>query len=134
MSATPASSAMRKLTPVLTVEAIEPCLSFWVDRLEFTKTVEVPDGDRLGFVILVRDGVELMYQTKASLEKDLGQPTEALTSSAFLFLEVADLDAVERAMDGVRPLLPRRRTFYGMDELVVREPGGNVIIFAQPVQ
>ena len=134
MSASHAVSAMRKLTPVLTVDAIEPCLPFWVERLEFAKTVEVPEGDRLGFVILARDGVELMYQTKTSLEADLSQPTAALTPSSFLFLEVADLDAVEQAMRGVEPLIPRRTTFYGMDELVVREPGGNVVIFAQPVK
>ena len=58
---------MNRLTPVLMVEAIEPCLPFWVDRLGFSKTVEVPHGDRLGFAILVRDGVELMYQTRASV-------------------------------------------------------------------
>jgi len=30
---------MKKLTPVLFVEAIEPCLPFWTERLGFTKTV-----------------------------------------------------------------------------------------------
>ena len=29
---------MRKLTPVLLVEEIEPCLSFWTDRLGFEKS------------------------------------------------------------------------------------------------
>ena len=28
-------------------------------------------------------------------------------------------------------LVPRRRTFYGADEIFVREPGGNVVGFAQ---
>ena len=43
---------VKKLTPILTVESIEPCLPFWMDALGFTKTVEVPHGDALGFVIL----------------------------------------------------------------------------------
>ena len=34
----------RKATPVMIVERIEPVLPFWVDRLGFTRTVEVPEG------------------------------------------------------------------------------------------
>ena len=48
-----------------------------------------------------------------------------------LFIEVEDLDAVERALEGVEPVVPRRKTFYGADELIVREPAGNVVTFAQ---
>ncbi len=48
---------MKKLTPVLLVEEIEPCLAFWVERLGFQKVTEVPEGNKLGFVILVKDCV-----------------------------------------------------------------------------
>jgi len=46
---------------------------------------------------------------------------------------VADLAEIERALEGLALLLPRRRTFYGMDEIGVKEPGGHVVVFAQPV-
>jgi len=59
-----------KITAVLIVEEIEKSLGFWVDRMGFEKTVEVPEGDRLGFVILTRNGAELMMQTISSLRKD----------------------------------------------------------------
>lgn len=49
-------------------------------------------------------------------------------------MEVDDLDAVERALDGVEPLVPRRQTFYGTDELIVREPGGNTVTFAEFIE
>jgi len=128
-----ASSAMKKLTPVIMVEAIEPCLSFW-ERLGFTKTAEVPDGDRLGFVILVKDGVEVMYQTHESIEKDAaGLVPRARGHGAALFIEVSDVESVARALEGVDVVVPRRKTFYGMDEIGVREPGGHVVMFAQPV-
>ena len=45
-----------KITPVLIVDEIEKSLPFWIERMGFTKTVEVPEGDGLGFVIVVRDG------------------------------------------------------------------------------
>jgi uncharacterized glyoxalase superfamily protein PhnB len=130
-----ARSEMRKLSPLLTVEAVEPCLPFWVERLGFAKTVEVPDGDALGFAILAKDGVEIMYQSRASVEKDI-PPFAKGTSTGLpamgLFIEVTDIDAVERALDGIPHVIPRRRTFYGMDEIVVRDPGGYVVVFAQP--
>ena len=131
-----ATSTMKKLTPVLIVDEIEPCLPFWVDRLGFEKTVEVPEGSRLGFVILRKDGVEVMYQSRESVEKDI----PALLSEVGggrpigLFVEVSDVGAVERALGGFDVIVPRRRTFYGMDEVGVREPGGNAVIFAQPAE
>jgi hypothetical protein len=128
-----ARSEMRKLSPVLVVDAIEPCLPFWVERLGFAKTVEVPEGSSLGFVILAKDGVEIMYQSRASVEKDippLVRGTSKAPAATALFIEVGDLDGVERALAGIEHVIPRRRTFYGMDEVIVREPGGQVVIFA----
>ena len=128
-----AQSAMKKLTPVIMVEAIEPCLPFW-ERLGFTKTAEVPEGDRLGFVILAKDAVEVMYQTHESVEKDAaGMVPRAHGHGAGFFIEVSDVESVERALKGVDIVVPRRKTFYGMDEIGVREPGGHVVMFAQPV-
>ncbi len=90
-----ANETMKKLTPVFVVEQIEPCLAFWVDRLGFARGVEVPHGDSLGFVILTRGGVEIMYQTRASALEDARRssrerrrgrrqtvPTSRLTTSA----------------------------------------------------
>ncbi len=45
---------------------------------------------------------------------------------------MSDIEAVERAVQGVEIVVPRRQTFYGADEIGVREPGGNVVMFAQP--
>jgi hypothetical protein len=131
---TTSSVITKKLTPVLLVEAIEPCLPLWIDRLGWTKTAEVPEGDRLGFVILAKDGVELMYQTWESVEKDVGHVQQRGTgTSTGLFFEVSDIDAVERQLSGMPLVVPRRRTFYGMDEIGVAEAGGHTVVFAQPV-
>jgi len=43
-----ATTQISKSTPVLIVEAIEPSLPFWQERLGFERPVEVPDGERLG--------------------------------------------------------------------------------------
>lgn len=124
---------MKKLTPILVVEEIEPILPFWVDRLGFTKVAEVPQDDRIGFVILARDGVEVMYQSRASVEADVpgildGGP---LRGAGALFIEVADIDAIEKALEGIEVAVPRRKTFYGADEIFVRDPAGNLVGFAE---
>lgn len=128
-------TAIRRVTPVLMVDRIEPCLPFW-ERLGFARSAQVPHGDALGFVILASDVVEVMYQTHESVAADAPALAEhgALPAGTALFIEVADLDAVERQLDGAPVLFPRRRTFYGMDEICVREPGGRPVTFAQPVE
>lgn len=122
---------MKKLTPVLYVSEIEPCLPFWTERLGFEVTGTVPEGDRLGFVMLESEGVEIMYQTRASVENDVPELADRPTGSAFLFIEVTDLDGVEAALSDVEKVVPRRTTPYGATEVVVLEPGGNVVIFAE---
>lgn len=132
---TSAPLTVQKLTPVLVVDAIESCLSFWVDRLGFEKTVEVPEGNALGFVILVKDGIEVMYQSRESVRNDVGDVIgQSARSSTGLFIEVNDIDAIARATAGMEIVVPRRRTAYGMDEIGVREPGGSLVLFAQPAR
>lgn len=60
---------IKKLTPVLVVDAIEPVMPLW-ESLGFRRTAEVPNGDVLGFVILQSDAAELMYQTFDSVRAD----------------------------------------------------------------
>ncbi|HJU86902.1 MAG TPA: VOC family protein [Gemmatimonadota bacterium] len=121
---------MKKLTPILVVAAIEPCLPFWVDALGFARTVEVPHEDALGFVILEKDGYEVMLQSIASMKADVPAAVPPPGGSV-LFLEVEDLRAIESAVAEFELLVPRRKTFYGAEEIFVREPGGNVVGFAQ---
>jgi len=123
---------VKKVTAVLLVEEIEPCLNFWVERLGFTKTAEVPDGNKLAFVILQKGATELMYQTFASVEKDnLEAAKDARKGPTFLYVEVGDLDAVIAALKGVPVVLPVRTTFYGAKEIGVKDPAGHFVTFAQ---
>jgi uncharacterized glyoxalase superfamily protein PhnB len=123
---------VKRVTAVLLAEEIEPCLNFWVDRLGFSKTAEVPDGNKLGFVILQKGTTEVMYQTFASVEKDDAQAgKEARKGPTFLYVEVDDLDAVIAALKGVPLVMPVRTTFYGAREIGVKDPAGHFVTFAQ---
>ena len=126
---------VKRITPVLLVKEIEPLIPFWVDRLGFAKTIEVPDGNKLGFVIFQKVSVEVMYQTYSSVEKDAptSMSAEARKGPTYLYMEVDDLDAVLAAMEDARLVMPVRTAFYGMKEFAVQDPGGHFITFAQPV-
>ena len=92
-------------------------------------TVQVPDGDRVGFAILRRDLVEIMLQTRASLAADVA-PLAAGPHHATLYLEVDALAPIREALGDTPLVVPERTTFYGARELIVREPGGHVVFFA----
>jgi len=119
-----------KITPVLIVEEIEKSLPFWIGRLGFSKTVDVPEGDRLGFAILVRDGAELVLQTRESARKDAPQFVPEAANNAALFVEVEDFGDGLKRLEGYPIALAERTTFYGMREIGVFEPGGHTVVFA----
>ena len=123
---------VKKITPVLFVEDVERCVKFWVERLGFEKTNEVPDGNKLAFAMLQKGNAELMYQSYASVEKDVpGNPLLAKRGPTFLYLEVDSLDETMAAMKGVEVVMPVRTTFYGSKEIGYTDPGGHMITFAQ---
>lgn len=144
VSPPPAPLPLKKLTTNLIVEEIEPCLAFWVDRLGFTRTVEVAEADadggaesgaasgasgKLGFVILVNGAIELMLQSRGSLAKDVAALADGGYRSV-LFLEVPELAPVRRALAGWPMIVEGRTTFYGTQELIVDDPAGNRVFFA----
>jgi uncharacterized glyoxalase superfamily protein PhnB len=124
--------AVKRVTPVLFVEKVEPCLEFW-ERLGFQRAMEVTDGNALAFAAVQKDGVEIMYQSTASAMKDPSASAasrQRLDSHAFLYVEVADLNAILAGLQGTKLDVEKHTTPYGATEFVVRDPGGHFITFA----
>lgn len=126
-----AAMNVKRITPVLYVEEIEPCLNFWIDRLGFQKTAEVPDGAKLAFVALQKGNTEIMYQTFASQEKETPGWSKQFRGPTFLFIEVDKLDEVISSMKGVKVEIAERKTFYGSREIGYKDPAGHVVLFAE---
>ena len=123
---------LKQLTPVIVVDEIEPCLGFWT-ALGLAQVHQVPGPNgKLMFASVEKDQVEVMYQTRASVVEDHpGLATELNGRSIVLFITVESLDAVERAVSGAPVVKARHKTFYGSEEIYVREPGGAMVGFAQ---
>ena len=125
--------ALKQLTPVMVVESVEAGIAFWVERFGFTAENQVPGPNgKLIFSSARRDGVEVMYQTRASvLAEQPDAAGELAGHSITLFITVDDLDQVEKALTGAPVVKARHTTFYGSEEIYVREPGGNQVGFAR---
>ena len=123
---------LTKLTPNLFVDSVEAQLPFWVDTLGFERTVSVPESqgsEKLGFVILVSGLTEVMIQTWSSIEADIGWKDRTAMSS--LFIETDNIYDIEECLGELPKVIERRTTFYGATEIGVRDPAGNLVIFAQ---
>ncbi|HXA86661.1 MAG TPA: VOC family protein [Candidatus Dormibacteraeota bacterium] len=123
---------VKKITAILFAEDLEPCIRFWTERMGFQKTIEVPEGNKIGFAILEKNGLELMYQSFASAEKDNAATGAAVRKGpSFLYIEVADLNAALQATQGAEIVMPVRTTFYHSREFGIKDPAGHFLIFAQ---
>ncbi|MEP7069669.1 MAG: VOC family protein [Usitatibacter sp.] len=122
---------IKRATSMLLVDQVEATRDFF-KRVGFTVTVEVPDGNAVGFAMLDRDGVQLMVGTRAnSREPQALRDVMMKSRHAAVFVEVDDVDAVIAALAGARVLVERHNTFYNSDELTYVEPGGHLVTFAQ---
>ncbi|MFO0549015.1 MAG: hypothetical protein U0271_11550 [Polyangiaceae bacterium] len=121
-----------KVTPILSVENIEACLPFWIEKLGYEKTMEMPHDGRLGFVILVKDGIELMLQTHASVRDDLPAIAEHFRpGSTCLYADVDSIEEAAASLAGVEIIVPLRETPYGARELWVRTEEGHILGLAE---
>lgn len=125
------------VAPVLIVDRVQPTRDFFRDRLGFTQTAAVMDDDELGFAMLEKDGVTLMVQSHASVIEDVGADAARAVNEALsgrgavtLFVTVSNVELVVPQIADADVIVPLRKTFYGMHELTVREPGGHAVTFA----
>jgi len=121
----------KRCTPVLIVDRVEPTRDFFHERLGWPVLMEVPHGETIGFAQVELGPVEIMIQTRASVAEDLNLPFESVNlSNTTLYIEIDDVEQVVSVLEGLDVVVPLRKTWYGMHEISVREPGGNTIGFA----
>jgi hypothetical protein len=130
---------LRKSTPLLAVDKIEPVLEFW-KKLGLIPIIQVPDSrandGSLALVILETQGIEIMYQTIASLKEDLLKAASigdasSIVPRGMLYVSVSELAKVEGQLLGERVIMPRRSTLYGAIETGYADRAGNLIFFVE---
>lgn len=124
---------INRSTPILHVKNVEPSLKFWTERFGFKITIQVPEGDHIGFAALEKGSVELMLQTFEGMQADGRNPLAKVVDQGptFIFMEVPDINAVIDALKGAEIVQGLHETFYGAKEVIAKEPGGHFVIFSQ---
>ncbi len=120
---------IKKLTTLLVVDAIEPCLSAWKSA-GYAVTMQVPDSGPAGFAILAGPAGELMLQTRASLAQDLPM-VASHKPTHLLYADVLSLEIALAELTGARVLVAHRKTFYGANEAWVELEGGIIVGLAE---
>lgn len=124
-----------RVTALLPVPNTDKAAVF-MEKIGFQRTSEVSEDPNdpstpLGFVIMVKEDMQVMLQSIASIRIDDEGLMPQSGSQSFLFIEVKDLEALISALAGYPVFMERRKTFYGSDEIGIVAPGGHKITFAQ---
>ena len=137
---------LRSLTPNLLVNDVLETAEHYRDVLGFEFVMGVADGTQdavfelvgrpLGFAMMQRDGVEIMFQSHESMAVDLpGMDAPSGAPGVFLYIDVDDIDALWAEL-GTRASVVKEphTTFYGAREFSVRDCNGFLIGFAHRPQ
>ena len=127
---------LKKLTPNLMVEDVARTLAFYRQTLGFEVQTTLPEQEPFDFAIVQRDGVELMFQSRASLSENVpalaGSP---IAASQTFYIEVSGIrDLYESLRDVVEILVDFHETFYGTQEFYFRDINGYILSFSENVQ
>jgi uncharacterized glyoxalase superfamily protein PhnB len=123
---------INKSTPILHVKTVEPSVKFWSERFGFKTTIQVPEGDHIGFAAIENGNIELMYQTYEGMKGAANPLAQAAEQGpSFIFMEVADINKVIAALKADEVVQGLHDTPYGAKEVIAQEPGGHFVIFAQ---
>ena len=105
------------------------------------KTVDqsAVEGANYIFVIMTRDGVEMMVQEEKNLRSELQgeSKTRPAGLSCTYYVDVEQVDALHELMSAKAPEHVRtapKTSWYEMREFAVVDPDGNVLVFAERQQ
>lgn len=126
---------LKKLTPNFMVEDVRKTLDFYRDVLGFETVTTVDDGDEIGFAIVQRDDVEMMFQSRASLSENVPALTgSAIGASQTLLIEVSGIEQLYEQVRGkVEIVVDMHKTFYGTQEFYFRDVNGYILSFQEAV-
>jgi lactoylglutathione lyase len=126
---------LKRITTNLMVEDVAKTIRFYEDVLGFQTLTTVPGTDEgeLGFAIVRRDAVELMFQSRKSLSENVPALTGApIGASQTLFIDVENIDNLYRQLQGkVTIVVDMHTTFYSTKEFYFRDINGYILSFAE---
>ena len=124
---------LKKLTPNLMVEDVNETVTFYQDVLGFALLASVPEEGQFNWAMMQHDAVEIMFQSRASLTKDVPLfKDKAIGGSLTLYIDVEDIKGLYgQVQNRVTILHEMATTFYGTREFTIQDCNGYILTFAQ---
>ena len=131
------------IIPNLVVADMDRAIAFYCDLLGMKVTMSVdaqkaysPDGlcDGAVFAGLEWDGAQLMLQTRESMAEEMPEfaNTAPATHWGTVFIRGFDPQTVADRVPAEHHVKGPETTWYGMNELTLRDPDGNLVTLAMP--
>ena len=133
----------KKLTTNMMVEDINRTVDFYSDVLGFEFVMGVPEdsqeivttmqeGQALGFAIMKCGDIEMMFQAKKSLVKEIPEfSAMEIGGSLTFYIDVEDLKGLYAELKyKVTIIKDMQTTFYGKQEFYIRDCNGYILTFA----
>ena len=137
----------KKLTTNMMVEDVGRTVDFYSEVLGFEFVMGVPEnsqeivttkqkGQALGFAIMKCSNIEMMFQSKRSLVKEVPEFEDMEIGGALTFyIEVQDVKGLYvKLKDKVTIVKDMQTTFYGKQEFYIRDCNGYILTFAGGIQ
>lgn len=134
----------KKLTTNMMVEDVNRTVDFYSDVLGFELIMGVPEDSHeivtakrkdqaLGFAIVKCGNVEMMFQAKKSLAREIPEFSGMkIGGSLTFYVQVENIEGLyEELKEKVTIIRDLQTTFYGMREFYIRDCNGYVLTFAQ---
>jgi hypothetical protein len=127
-------NASLRITPLLYVDEIENCLPFWIDGLGFEKVLGVEDGGKLLFALLRKEEQELMLNSRVLIRRESPLVADFTKPNAPIYVDVETLSSARELAKKYDVIVPEYKTSYGTHEMILQEPGGNLVWFASQAE
>ena len=127
---------MQSMTPNLMVHDVNKTIDFYRDVLGFEFVASVPDSGQFDWAMMKHGPVEIMFQSVASLAKDLPAFVKMGPGGAFtLFIKMDDSKGLYgKVKEKVVIVQELTKTFYDMEEFSIKDLNGYVLTFATPTR
>ncbi len=127
---------LQKLVTNLMVEDVNKTVTFYEDVLDYILVMNVPEDGAWDWALLKRDGIEIMFQSKKSMQKEFPPLRgKEIGSTISLYVSVDDVKEYYKLLkDKVKIVKELHPTEYGTEEFSFNDCNGYILVYAQRVR
>ena len=123
----------KKCTTECGVQDVNKTVKWYKNSLGFELVISVPESGKYEWALMKKDSVEIMFQTKKSLDGEIPYLKNIpVAGSIILYIEV---DNIKKMYNGLREeikiIKELHKTFYGSEEFAISDCNGFVLLFSE---